>query len=148
MALVEGQTRAQSEIREVLDIWLAAARQGDVDRVLTVYAPEVRAFDAIGKLEFRGLGDYETHWRACMSQLHDDMLFEPHDMVIEADGDIGFAHYLAECGCQDENGEMQTGWMRGTVCLKRFGTTWRIVHEHYSNPFDPKTMKVSADLKP
>jgi ketosteroid isomerase-like protein len=148
MSVVKEETRAQAEIRAVLDIWVAAVRKADVDRVLTCYAPEVRAFDAIGPLQFEGVETYAKHWRSCMSGVHGEITFEPKQINIEADGDIGFANFLVQMGCEDGDGETQEAWMRGTVCLRRTASAWRIVHEHYSNPIDPKTMKAVTELTP
>lgn len=148
MTTVTSDTRAQAEVRAVLDAWVDATQRVDVDSVLSLYEPNVRAFDAIGPLQFQGVDVYGKHWRDCMSQVHGEMVFQPEQLVIDAEGDLGLAHFLVRCGCEDSHGELQTGWMRGTVAMRKGANGWRIYHEHYSSPFDPETMKVPATLEP
>ena len=38
--------------------------------------------------------------------------------------------------------------MRATVCFRKTGRAWRIVHEHFSAPFDPESGKALFDLEP
>ena len=38
--------------------------------------------------------------------------------------------------------------MRVTVCYRRMGGEWRVVHEHVSLPFDPMTGQVSYITDP
>ncbi|MHA6289539.1 YybH family protein [Maricaulis sp. CAU 1757] len=127
-------------VGELLDDWMAATRRGDLDAVLACYAPDVRAFDAIGEQQYDGLEAYAAHWRRCFSMVHGEMIFEPHDLRTDSAGDLALVHYLARCGCEGADGALQVGWMRASVCLRRAGGEgWRIVHEHYSMPMDPET---------
>jgi hypothetical protein len=57
-------------------------------------------------------------------------------MNIVADEHIAFAHWLAHCGGTNDKGETQACWMRVTACYRREAGQWRIVHEHWSAPFD------------
>ncbi len=148
MSQVINETRAQAEIRAVLESWADATRKIEVDRVLSLYEPGIRAFDAIGPLQFRTVETYGPHWHACMAGVEGQMIFEHAELEIEADGSLGVASFLARCGCTDDEGKEQAGWMRGTVALRKGADGWRIYHEHYSNPFDPATLKASADLEP
>jgi PhnB protein len=112
------------------------------------YAPDVVAFDAIARLQFRGVEAYDRHWRACMALCPGPMLFEIHDPQIAASGDVAFAHFLSRCGGQDEHGQMRASWMRGTECYRRVGEKWVIAHEHFSAPFDMASGKALFDLEP
>jgi ketosteroid isomerase-like protein len=148
MMMVETLSRAESEVRALLDRWVEATLALDMDRILACYDPDIRAFDAIGPLQFDGLGVYARHWKSCLEMMTGEMVFEPDQLRIELDGDLAVTHFLVRCGCAGEDGAMQTNWMRGTVCMRRHAGDWRIVHEHYSHPFDVETMKVAMDLKP
>jgi ketosteroid isomerase-like protein len=148
MTTTVSETRAQAEVLAVLDAWSEATREVDVPRVLALYAPGVRAFDAVGGLEFKGIDAYGAHWRACMDGLQGQMVFELRDVTIETEGDLALAHFLARCGYVDPDGVDHSGWMRGTMALRRGAEGWRITHEHYSHPFDPETMKVETELTP
>lgn len=143
-----GPTNAEQEIRAVLDRWAQASCAKDLDGIMACYAPDVRAFYAIASLQFKGVQDYREHWKYCLGLAPGDMVFKIHDLDITASEDIAFGHFLAICGGTDENGKEQTGWIRGTVCLRQTDGLWRIVHEHYSMPFDVRTMKALDKAEP
>lgn len=136
------------EVRDAIAAWSRAAESKDLDAIAACYAPDVRAFDAIVALEFRGMAAYRDHWAHCLTLAPGQMKFEVHDLKVETAGDLAVAHYLAHCGCTMEDGTEQSGWMRATVCLRKAGGTWLIVHEHYSAPFDPMTMQALCELTP
>jgi ketosteroid isomerase-like protein len=139
---------AEAEVRAAIESWAAAVHARDVGRIMAHYAPDVVAFDAIAALQFKGTAAYEKHWKACFAMCSGPMTFEAHDLEVAASGDVAFGHYLCFCGGTNEKGEEQSGWMRATVCHRRVGGRWRIVHEHFSAPFDPPSGKALFDLKP
>lgn len=128
-----------TDIRNTLEDWAAAVRARDVGRIFTHYAPDIVAFDAIAQLQFKGAEAYRKHWDACMSMCTGEMIFEIHELQITAAADLAFAHALNHCGGTDPDGKEMSGWMRMTSCLRRQDGRWRIVHEHFSAPFDPQS---------
>jgi uncharacterized protein (TIGR02246 family) len=139
---------AEAEIRELLDDWVRAARSQDLDAIVSHYAPDIVSFDAIVALQFKGVDAYRKHWEACFSMCPGEMTFEIHGLNIVADRDVAYSHCLCRCGATDESGEEKTSWMRGTTCYRRIDGRWKIVHEHFSAPFDPTSGKALFDLKP
>lgn len=139
---------AEQEVRTLIEDWAKAARAFDIDRIMAAYAPDVLAFDAIGKLRFEGARAYREHWQACAAMCPGPMIFEVHDLVIEAGDDIAFGHYLVRCGAIGEDGNEKTGYMRATVCCRRHHASWLIAHEHFSAPFDPATGDALLHLEP
>ena len=137
---------AEKEVRAVLDSYMDAIRATDVDRIVQHYAPDIVSYDAIAKLEFVGREAYTEHWRACM-EMCEHMVFEPQPATIAASGDVAFAYSLARCGGIGPDGKEHMGWMRGTQALRKVNGRWLIVHEHYSAPFDPISMKILEDLE-
>lgn len=140
--------QAEAEIRACLETWKNAFLKRDVDTIMTLYTPDVLAFDAILKLQFKGREAYRKHWEACMSMCGGHLLFEIQDLDITAADQIAFAHYVCLCGGTNEKGEQQSGWMRVTLGLRREQGEWKIAHEHFSSPFDPMTGKVLFDAAP
>ena len=59
-----------------------------------------------------------------------------------------FAHWLNRCGGTDEKGEEKSSWMRVTAGYRRIKGSWRIVHEHFSAPFDIASGKAMFGLEP
>ncbi|ABC32255.1 Ketosteroid isomerase-like protein [Hahella chejuensis KCTC 2396] len=138
----------ESQIRQALGSWVEAACAKDLDRIMSHYAPDVRAFDAILQLQFDGAEAYRKHWETCLSYTSGLMIFEVEDLRIEAEGDLAVGHFLNRCGCVNEQGEAQSSWMRGTVCYRRREGAWKIVHEHYSAPFSVPDGAALLNLEP
>jgi ketosteroid isomerase-like protein len=137
-----------THLRELLQEWAQAAGRGDIDAIMAHYAPDIRSFDAIAQLQFKGADAYRKHWQACMEMCSGPMIFEIHDLSVTNGDDIAFGHYLLRCRQIAEDGKEQAGWMRGTSCWRKRGGRWAIVHEHFSAPFDPASGKTLLDLKP
>jgi ketosteroid isomerase-like protein len=38
--------------------------------------------------------------------------------------------------------------MRATICFRKINGEWKVVHEHYSAPFDMESGKALFDLEP
>ncbi len=143
-------TRADDEaqIRALIDDWAKAARAGDIDGIMSHYAPDVRAFDALLQLQFRGSDAYRKHWQTCLAMCPGPMIFEIHDLNLAVESNLALSDCLGRCGAIVEDGQEKTSWMRGTVGYRRIGGRWMIVHEHWSVPFDPQSGKAMFDLEP
>jgi ketosteroid isomerase-like protein len=138
----------RAQIRRLIDDWARAARAADIDGIMACYSPDVRSFDAIAQLQFKGAEAYRRHWQACLAMCPGPMILEIHDLGLEVGDGLAFAHYLLRCGATDEDGEVKAGWTRATVCLRKKGARWAVVHEHFSAPFDVATGKALLDLTP
>ncbi|HEU0221169.1 MAG TPA: nuclear transport factor 2 family protein [Paracoccaceae bacterium] len=142
------KTADEAKIRALLEAGARAAAAGDLAAIMANYAPDIRAFDAIIALEFKGREAYGVHWQACLAQVQGPMHFYIDDLEVSAEGSIGFASFLAHCGCTKPDGTEDAGWLRVTVCLRKDGGDWKIAHEHYSVPFDPVSGKALTNLAP
>lgn len=147
-ATIPTPATAEAEIRGLIDDWTRAFLAKDLDGIMVHYAPDIVAFDAISALQFKGKEAYRDHWAQCLSFCQGPMQFELHELDIAAGDDVAFSHSLSHCGGPDENGEMQACWMRGTVCYRRLDGEWKVVHEHFSAPFDMESGKAMCDLSP
>ena len=83
MAPKDIMTTDESQIRALIDDWADALRAKDIDRVMSHYAPDVLAFDAIAQLQFKGRDAYRQHWQACLSMCQDPSIFEIHELGID-----------------------------------------------------------------
>lgn len=140
----------QSAVEQLYERWQSAVRSQDVDTVISLYTDDVLAFDAILALQFRGKDAYRKHWQACMEMCPmagKEPVFEMKDLVVQAEGDVAFAHALMRCGFK-EDGKVEASWMRMSAGLKRVGGEWRIAHEHFSAPFEMPSGKAMFHLSP
>ena len=137
-----------ARIRELMDNWAKKFRAKDLDGIMSIYAPDVVSFDAIARLQFKGVDEYRKHWEACLSFCQGPITFEIRDMNVATGDGVAFTHYLTRCGGTDQNGEEKASWMRATVCYRKINGEWKVVHEHYSAPFDMESGRALFDLEP
>lgn len=139
---------AEAAVLEQLESWMTAVRDQDIDAIVAHYAPDIVAFDAVMKLQFKGVAAYRDHWQACMEMCPGPMVFELHEVMIHADGQVAFCHALNRCGGTNDKGETQVGWLRMTSGYRRIDGQWKVVHEHFSAPFEAESGKALFDLTP
>jgi ketosteroid isomerase-like protein len=65
---------------------------------MSIYAPDIVSFDAIARLQFKGVDEYRKHWEACLSFCQGPITFEIHDLKITAGDDVAFSHCRGRCG--------------------------------------------------
>lgn len=149
MKMESADTAAGAEVRTLIETWMAAVRDRDLERIMVAYAPDVVAYDAIVALRFVGSDAYRDHWRVCLTHCAGGpMIFEPEELHVTVSGDAAFAHGLIHCGGTGDNGETHSAWMRMTACYRRTGNGWKIVHEHFSAPFEMESGKALFELEP
>lgn len=140
----------KSAVAEVYGRWLDAVARHDLDAIISFYADDVIAFDAILALQFRGREAYRNHWKACLEMCPmegKEPVFEMRDLDVKGEGDVAFAHALMRCGYW-EGERVEASWMRMTSGLRRIDGEWKIVHEHFSAPFEMPSGKAMFHLSP
>lgn len=138
----------EAKIRALMQDMVQAVKKKDIDKVMSNYAPDIVSFDAVSRLQFKGVEEYRKHWDACLNYCPGESIFEIHEVSVTADENIAFSHNFTFCGGEGPDGEVKSGWMRATTCYRKIGGEWKIVHEHYSAPFDMATGQMLFDLKP
>jgi ketosteroid isomerase-like protein len=136
------------QIQTLIQHWSAAIRDKDIEAIMSYYAPEIVAYDAIIALQFKGAEAYRKHWEFCLGMCPGPMVFEQRELVVYGDQQLAFAHWLNSCGGADEKGEMKSSWMRASAGFRHTDEGWKAVHEHFSAPFDMESGKALFDLKP
>lgn len=139
---------SETQIRSLIDAWRQAVMAKDIERIVSYYADDITAFDAVGALQFKGKQAYRDHWQACMEFCPGPGIFDFEQLQIVAADDIAFAHWLAHCGGTDEQGQTKACWMRVSAGYQRIDGQWRVRHEHWSAPFDMQSGSTQFDLQP
>lgn len=137
-----------TELSALLDKWVEGNRAKDVDAIIQHYSPDVVAFDAVLQLQFQGREAYKAHWLNCMEMCSGPTAFEVRELHQESEATIGFGRFIAYCGGTDAEGNAQGCLMRVTQVYRLLGAEWKIVHEHFSVPFDPETGAAIFDQQP
>lgn len=140
----------QTEIMALYQQWLAAVRKKDVNAIVACYTDDVLAFDAIMALQFKGKQAYRDHWQQCMDFCpagDKEMIFELHQLNVQAHGDTAYSHALTRCGFK-EGEKIDASWMRMSSGLRRENGQWKIAHEHFSAPVEMPSGKAMFYLTP
>jgi len=139
---------AKTEIEQQLENWKQAVLSQNLEKIMTHYAEDVRAFDAIAELQFTSRSQYQAHWQRCL-EMCTMTKFEISHIDIKVNGDLAVCFFLNQCGgIDDKTGEEQVGWMRATQVYQQQNVQWLIIHEHFSVPFDMETSAAMFHLTP
>lgn len=140
----------EAAIGTLLEARAQAIRSKDPGVAFSAYGPEVVRYDLAPPLATSGTGGrdrdrliawFET-WRGSIR-------YELRDFAIAAAGDLAFAHGFVSIGGAKLDGYDGDVWARQTICLRKLGDDWKIVHEHTSTPFYMDgSLKAAVDLKP
>jgi len=121
----------------------------DLDRVMSHYAPDVVAFDAIQALQFKGRQAYQEHWKMCLDMCGGALTMTTRELDIQVEGSLAVAHAIIRCAMDQEDGSPgEGGYSRMTTTYRRKSGIWLIVHEHFSAPIDMATGRAMWELAP
>ncbi|HEU4854651.1 MAG TPA: nuclear transport factor 2 family protein [Nitrosospira sp.] len=85
--------KAETDIHELMDSWLKAVQAKDIDGIVSHYATDILAYDAISQLQVEGEDACRNHSKACLSMFSSgEMVFEMDDLKIVAADCIAFSH--------------------------------------------------------
>jgi ketosteroid isomerase-like protein len=146
------RTTSEAAVRAVLEEYSGAYARRDPEAILAFFADGAARFDLAPPLQ-QGpgtmVGDVEgvTAW---LASFDGPVLLEHRDLVVSADGDLGFAHALTRMTATPAGAPAPFSfWFRSTFGLRRLDGRWRLVHEHQSTPFHMDgSFRAAVDLEP
>jgi ketosteroid isomerase-like protein len=140
---------AREEIRHAINQRLAAISAKDAKAVVASLAADVVAFEMTPPLALPPGAARDVEGFAAWLAGFEEVDVEVRDLGIEADGALGFARSLNHLKGVRTGGQKVSLWMRSTLCFRREGSAWKIVHAHTSVPFHPgPELKAAIDLEP
>jgi ketosteroid isomerase-like protein len=140
--------REEAEVRTQIEAYTAALSAKRIDDVVSHYAPDAVTADLAPPLWNRGdsLRKKFQEWFASWSG---PIGIEMRDVHVTASGDMAFARMLNRIHGARAHGEATDVWVRATVCFRKIGSAWKVVHEHVSVPFYMDgSFRAAVDLKP
>lgn len=142
-------TTDEAQIRQQRDLWKAAFEAGDVDRIMSFYAPGAKtvAFDILPPLAFDSYDAYKNEWVRFLRLFEGKLTVEVRDITITCSGEVAFIHGLVRL-TGTMQGQRTDLWMRATNGLRKIDGVWLVVHDHVSVPVDITTGKAAMDLTP
>jgi ketosteroid isomerase-like protein len=141
-------TASHSEVRALLDSWSAAIRAKDIDRLMSLYAPEIAYFDIVPPLRYTGSAAVRRDFSRWFDSWQSSIGVEIRDLNILSSGDVAAAYMLHRTSGTLKDGRDVGYWVRVTVCCQRSDRRWLITHEHVSLPLDLKSGTAVMDLEP
>jgi uncharacterized protein (TIGR02246 family) len=147
MATVQRATD-EADIRHRIDTLIDAIRAMDLDRVMSVYAPDIVSFDAEPPLQHVGTEAKRKNWVHAFSMFQRSLVYEIRDLNITVGSDVAFAHAFARLSGTLKNGNKGGLWVRWTTCFRKIDGNWLVAHDHVSVPLDAESGKASLNLEP
>ncbi|MBY3155785.1 MULTISPECIES: YybH family protein [Rhizobium] len=139
---------AEFEFRALLDSRVEACRTKDIDRLMSLYSPEIVYFDVVPPLRFIGSEAVRSNFVRWFNEYEGPIGLETRDLNIAINADVAFAHMLHQDKGNTNLSGPQEFWLRSTVCCQRANSKWLITHEHISLPVDFRSGTVLMDLTP
>jgi ketosteroid isomerase-like protein len=148
MTTASNEVIDQAQIVKLIDHWVDAIRSKDVDARLSNYSKNVSLFDVIEPMQYFGFDAVRKRAAEWFSTFDGPLGYEMHDLRIATNDDVAFSHSLNHVSGTKTDGKKLDMWWRATVCYRKLGDQWLVVHEHNSVPFNSNTGKASLDLQP
>jgi ketosteroid isomerase-like protein len=144
----DAMASTEPEIHALLERWSEAARAKDIDRLMSLYSPDIVYFDVVPPLKYTGSAAVRANFLRWFDGFESSIGQEIRDSNILVSGDIAVAYMLIRASGSLKDGREVGYWVRATVCCKRSNHRWLITHEHISLPFDFESGSVAMDLVP
>lgn len=137
----------EAEIRAWLDRWAKAFSARDTKAIMSMYAPDVLAYDLVPPLQYAGKDAYGKDYETFLAQYDGPVQVEFSDMHITTTPTLAYSAVL-ERVTGTVKGQKSDIWVRVTSVYKKVDGNWLDVHDHVSVPTDMATGKSMLDLKP
>jgi ketosteroid isomerase-like protein len=144
----DAMASTESEVRALLDSQSESMRAKDIDRLMSLYSPDIVYFDVVPPLQFVGSAALRKRFLEWFDGWKGSFDLDIRDLRIVASGDIAVTYRFSRAKGTLKNGRDVGSWVRATSSCQRSNGNWVITHEHVSWPVDPKSGSAAMDLAP
>lgn len=148
MNMLKDNATEEARIRDVIEARSAALRRKDARAVIAQQAEGHMNFSLAPPLvsDWNGAGDLNAWFETWEGPLG----YEFRELSTAVSGDIAFCHGLARLSGAKVGGPKDLAlWFRLSLCFRKVGGQWKIVHEHESVPFYMDgSLRAAVDLAP
>jgi ketosteroid isomerase-like protein len=141
-------TTTQSQVGMLFDNRSEAIWAKDIERLMSLYSPDVVYFDLVPPLQYVGADALRERFREWFESFEGPIGQEISELNVVESGDVAIAHMLIKAGGKRRNGPEVSFWVRTTDGCRRSNGEWLITHEHVSLPVDPMSRSAAMDLAP
>lgn len=138
----------EARIRALIEQRTPAVAAKDAAALTRHHAAGLVLFDLVGALRRTGGGAQGQRVAEWLSSYRGPIGYQIRDLDVSVSGDLAFCHHLYRVSGTLTDGTRVGMWARSTVCLRRAGDDWAIVHEHTSVPMDADTGAAALGLQP
>jgi ketosteroid isomerase-like protein len=138
---------AEAQVRQRIADRERAIAAKDVDRIQAHYHEDVVLLDVKPPYRTVGIEELRRVWDSALPCLADSFQVETRDLRIVLSGDVAVEHRLFRLGGLPECHSAGQTWIRGSAVWHKDQGRWRIVHDHWSVPFDPQTSRAVLTLE-
>jgi ketosteroid isomerase-like protein len=120
---------------ELLDSRVSASRAKDIERLMSLYSPDIVYYDVVPPLKFVGTEEVRRNFIRWFDEYDGPISLETQGLNVATSAEVAFAHMLhLDSGTRKEGAPEGAVWLRSTVCCQRQHGKWLITHEHISLP--------------
>ena len=139
-------TAVFSKVQDVLENYKTSVYEKDVEKFLSMYAPEMHIYDCWGNWEVKDLSLWKNNVTEWFNGLNEEgvlLKVDFHDLVVEKGINLAFVYCTVTFTAHLAEGSEQLRQMsnRFTYGLKKVNESWFIAHEHSSLPISEETGK-------
>jgi ketosteroid isomerase-like protein len=139
---------AEVLIRQRIEDYAKAVGAKDIDRVMSLYAPNIVSFDLNPPLRYAGTDNKRRAWQEFFAAYTGPIAYEVRELNVTTDGELAFVHSLNHVNGTLASGHITDLWVRWTACFRRIDGAWLVVHDHVSVPADLEHGKAVMNLTP
>ena len=139
---------SERELEQLIEERVAAVRRHDSATLLRQHDDQVLTFPLLPPTVSRGREAIGASLNQWFGGYVDGPGYEVHDLVVEADNDLGCCAFFYHVTGTLTTGDVVDMWVRSTAVFRRLDDGWRLVHAHESVPFDPATGQALTSERP
>jgi ketosteroid isomerase-like protein len=134
----------KAAIQALYNDWNDAFIKKDVSKIMSFYAPNLFAFDAVPPREYPTWDAYKKDWEGLLTTFPGPVSNTISELDITVVGSVAYTRSIDDGTFTEKDGTKLHVVVRTTDVLRKSNGKWRIVQEHVSVPVDLMTGK--ADL--
>lgn len=142
------QSEVRAKVRALIDSRSEAMRDKDIDRLMSLYSPDIVYFDIVPPLQYAGSAALRSRFSHWFEGWRSSIGMELRDLNISVSGDIAAAYMLLRASGTLKDGREVGYWVRTSNSCQRSNHRWLFTHEHVSVPVDFKSRSAVMDLVP
>jgi ketosteroid isomerase-like protein len=138
----------KAAIQTLYTDWNNAFMKKDVDKVMSFYAPDTFAFDAVPPREYPTWAAYKKDFQTFLGMFPGPITSTISELHITVVGTVAYTRSIGDGTYGNADGSKTHMVVRVTDVLRKSAGKWLIVQEHVSFPVDPTTGKADMLSKP